>query len=178
MAKQNFGIQLAKGFIRSAINQVGRDGGRVVSNQIYNGQNYVPVAPVSPNASFQSANLPLEAEATTKNFSGGKIAMLALASFMFSIIGSVSVFFYGLSTYLKKTEKIKWYEDVPQYAPDNRCKTGERFLGYITVKREKSIPASPESIQINKKNGKIAMIIGGMGLVLFAIFMISASLSK
>ena len=31
----NFTEDLAKGFIRSAVNQVGRDGGKVISNSIY-----------------------------------------------------------------------------------------------------------------------------------------------
>lgn len=42
----SFASNLAKGFIRSAVNQVGRDGGKVVSNALYKGRNYTPIANV------------------------------------------------------------------------------------------------------------------------------------
>lgn len=38
---------LAKGFIRSAVNQVGRDAGRVVSNNIYGDAHSIPHRNVS-----------------------------------------------------------------------------------------------------------------------------------
>ena len=38
---------LAKGFVRSAVNQVGRDAGRVVSNQIYGDAHSIPHRNVS-----------------------------------------------------------------------------------------------------------------------------------
>lgn len=39
-----FLTNLGKGFIRSAVNQVGRDGGRVLSNRIYGNKHSVPVS--------------------------------------------------------------------------------------------------------------------------------------
>ena len=41
--KQSFIQTLAKGFVRSAINQVGRDSGRLVSNKLYKGAHATPV---------------------------------------------------------------------------------------------------------------------------------------
>lgn len=41
--KSSFFGQLVKGFMRSAVNQVGRDGGRVVSNQIYGDAHSAPI---------------------------------------------------------------------------------------------------------------------------------------
>ena len=35
-------MQLLKGFFRSAVNQVGRDGGKVISNEIYKGKHSTP----------------------------------------------------------------------------------------------------------------------------------------
>jgi hypothetical protein len=35
--------QLAKGFVRSAVNQVGRDGGKVISNKVYGDKHSRPV---------------------------------------------------------------------------------------------------------------------------------------
>ena len=39
--------ELAKGFVRSAVNQVGRDAGRVVSNNIYGDAHSIPHRTVS-----------------------------------------------------------------------------------------------------------------------------------
>ena len=41
--KQSFIQTLAKGFVRSAVNQVGRDSGRLVSNKFYKGAHATPV---------------------------------------------------------------------------------------------------------------------------------------
>lgn len=39
---EKFLMQLLKGFFRSAVNQVGRDGGKVISNEIYKGKHSTP----------------------------------------------------------------------------------------------------------------------------------------
>lgn len=39
----NFTEDLAKGFIQSAVNQVGRDGGKVISNSIYGNAHSTPI---------------------------------------------------------------------------------------------------------------------------------------
>ncbi|UJP63681.1 hypothetical protein [Mongoliitalea daihaiensis] len=41
--------KLFKGFIRSAVNQVGRDGGRVVSNKVYKDNHSIPIRNVNNN---------------------------------------------------------------------------------------------------------------------------------
>lgn len=43
----NFLSQLAKGFVRSTVNQVGRDTGRVISNQIYGNAHSTPIKGVT-----------------------------------------------------------------------------------------------------------------------------------
>ena len=39
----NFLSNLLRGFVRSAVNQVGKDGGKVISNQIYGNNHATPV---------------------------------------------------------------------------------------------------------------------------------------
>lgn len=39
----NFLLQLLKGFFRSAVNQVGRDTGKVVSNKVYKNKHSTPI---------------------------------------------------------------------------------------------------------------------------------------
>ena len=47
---------LAKGFIRSAVNQVGRDGGKVISNKIYGNSHTTPFH-ITENNNINSSNL-------------------------------------------------------------------------------------------------------------------------
>jgi hypothetical protein len=39
----SFILQLLKSFIRSGVNQVGRDGGKVISNEIYGNSHKTPI---------------------------------------------------------------------------------------------------------------------------------------
>ena len=60
---------LAKGFIRSGVNQVGRDGGRVISNQVYGDKHSIPIRNVGQAQSGAlgqySVNSPVSPNATT-----------------------------------------------------------------------------------------------------------------
>ena len=42
MAKKSFGMQLAEGFVRSTVNQVGRQTGNVIANNIYGNAHSTP----------------------------------------------------------------------------------------------------------------------------------------
>lgn len=167
----NFINQLAKGFVRSAVNQVGRDSGRVISNTIYNGQNYVPVSDVTEPSQtrHQSGDFPSNAYSKTVPFTTGKIVWLVVLCIFFNIIGSIGVLIYGIAKYFTTSDKMVWQESVPMYASDRRYKSGQRYMGSSEVKKSVVVNASPEAIAINKRNGKIAMIIGGAFTLLIAI---------
>ena len=49
----NFTEDLAKGFVRSAVNQVGRDGGKVISNSIYGNAHSTPIRGIGKNTHNQ-----------------------------------------------------------------------------------------------------------------------------
>ena len=52
--KSSFLGQLGKGFIRSAVNQVGRDGGRVISNQVYGDAHSTPIRGVGAQGQYST----------------------------------------------------------------------------------------------------------------------------
>ena len=54
---KSFIDQLFKGFVRSAVNQVGRDGGRVISNEIYGNAHGIKVSSADQQLSVQGAPL-------------------------------------------------------------------------------------------------------------------------
>lgn len=157
----SFVKNLAKGFVRSAVNQVGRDGGRVISNSIYGGRNYVPVSNVAQQGAPQYAPQMAEgAVIKNKPLSTGKIVLFVFLSFCLFPVGSIGVAIYGLVSYFDKNAKLEWDEVVPQYAQDRRYRTNRRYIGDAVVKHKTKVPASPEVIAINKKNGVTALAIG------------------
>lgn len=192
----SFMNNLAKGFIRSAVNQVGRDGGRVISNKIYNNQNYTPVAdatqsaaPHNPYYGSQGAapasntgyvkdrqDLPQNAVSAIKPFSTGKIIGLICISLMLSFFGAAGVLIYGIATYITRMEKMEWFVRQPVYVPDRRHRSGRRLDGYVEVKQKALVSATPEAIAISKRNGIIAMCIGAVGCLVFAAYMITGAL--
>ncbi len=175
----NFAKQLAKGFIRSAVNQVGRDGGRVLSNNIYKGENYIPVSNVTSQGSpvltpignpYQ--DIPEDAISTTKPFTVGKMLFLGFLSFIFIPIGPIGVFIYGLLLMVDRSDKVIWYTTAPSYVRDRRFRTGVRYVGDATSQHSAKVMASPEIVNIKKRNGKIAMILGALGIILLISIML------
>lgn len=69
------------------------------------------------------------------------ILCIALSLFL-APLGTIGVFVYGLLRYVDKSAKVRWVSN----------QSG-------TAMRESTIPASPEVIAINKRNGKTAIII-------------------
>lgn len=171
----NFVNNLAKGFVRSAVNQVGREGGRVISNQLYNGRNYVPIQNVGQPAGYgqpyQQAEMP---EATTikdKPFSGGGYVVCALLAFLFPVIGAIGVFIYGLVRYGNRMMTVTWTESQHQVIQDRRYKSGVRDGGYINIQRTAKVPADEIVIAEHKNSGKIIMIIAAVAGVVMGISM-------
>lgn len=154
----SFISNLAKGFVRSAVNQVGRDGGRVISNKIYNGQNYVPVD--TPQQSSQPmsngayAQIPDNAAYANPALSSGKYILLVFLSLLFFPIGTFGVFVFGLVRYNKTDMKVTWEEMQHQYIV-RRYKSGQRYAGIQTTTHSTSIPANEYALSEYKKSGKI-----------------------
>lgn len=156
----NFVKNLAKGFVRSAVNQVGRDGGRVISNNLYKGRNYVPVQNVNTppplNGAYQ--NIPESATINDKPFSALKYVLCGFLSFIFPI-GTIGVFIYGLTRFNNRMMTMTWTESRHHVVADRRYKTGYRDGGYINVSRTAKVPADDMVIAEHKNSGKIIMII-------------------
>lgn len=174
----NFAKNLAKGFVRSAVNQVGRDGGRVISNQLYNNKNYVPIQNVSettqmghPVDSAQDGFMP---NAVVKTKLGTGTIILIILGLLAIPIGPIAVLTYGIARYLKNTTKIEWTEIQPQYVQDRRYKNGCRYIGDINVTKSNVIPADDFSKSEYRRQGIIIMVASGAFLLLGVVsFLIS-----
>ena len=172
----SFISNLAKGFVRSAVNQVGRDGGRVISNKIYNGQNYVPVNTSQQASQPMStyAQIPDNATYANPSLSSGKYILLVFLSLLFFPFGTFGVLIYGLVRYNKTDMKVTWEEMQHQYTVDRRYNSGQRYAGIQTTTHSTSIPANEYALSEYKKSGKILMMLSGIIGVLMTLCILIA----
>lgn len=164
--------QLGKGLVKSAVNQVGREGGRRISNQIYNNTTTYS-ANSDANYTTSQNTIPSDAIIATKEFSVWKIIFLMLIAFCAFPLGSIGVFIYGLSKYKSNTMKVIWHESHAQYASDRRYKTGQRYVGQAIIAKSATVPADDYGKSINKTNGRTAMCIAGAMAILMAVVLLT-----
>ncbi|MCF0219369.1 MAG: hypothetical protein HUK14_06275 [Muribaculaceae bacterium] len=158
--KSSLATLLAIGVLRSALNQIGRDGGRTVSNQLYGNSYSAPVRFVNgysaPNQQEFDFNLPddmVERMGIVQNTIGfEKIILLILLAILFTPLSSVLFIVMGIS-------KLSSKEDTT-------------FVKLKTPMGKLPFQASHKVIQAIRRSGKIYLIIGIASLVwLAAIFL-------
>lgn len=173
----NFIESLAKGFIRSAVNQVGRDGGKVISNKLYGNRHSTPIHNVTvENGVFynEQTNQPLsyielrkkistEGYKTSYSVSGMGIIMKVWAYILGIICSSIFyslnhiliiipsilmiLFVITLKLLMPNISVIK-YDYVSTYTQDRRYKSGRRNTGTQRIKSTFQIPATEEEKKV------------------------------
>lgn len=170
MAKKSYLGQLGRWFVRSAVGQVGRDGGRVISNQIYGDAHSTPIRGVE-NTSTHLPPIPGAAEQQPGSFeyvsSGKDLPIWIVAMVLTCGIAAVVAFLKGLHLTNKGTVTYRRYEREQVPIIDRRYKTGIR--GYTTQEGYKTyeIPideSNPGDVLRQKKEGRNMMISAGVVL--------------
>lgn len=154
---------LTKGFVRSTINQVGRDGGKVISNQIYGDAHSTPyrrvegVTELQPES--QHENIVDTKREIPKSTTGKKIIYAILAYFAGGLSGMLfnvfpllciippAIFAYiGYARSHKDEYHVNLVEHIsmPTYVIDRRFKDGRRYAGDVIQKRTTKTTATPE----------------------------------
>nr|DAK51002.1 MAG TPA: hypothetical protein [Caudoviricetes sp.] len=162
-----FAKNLGKGFIRSAVNQVGRDAGKVVSNQVYGDAHSTPHRIVD-NKTIHN-NEDNETAEYIESHSTFGIFIRILLAFLCNILGGVVLLIYGI----KKKSKASFatvykYESVPTYENDRRYKSGVRYAGDITVKKKYQMQADSDTEQQNRRVADI-YIWSGVAIIAFSL---------
>lgn len=141
----NFISNLAKGFIRSAVNQVGKDGGKVISNRVYGNQHSTPVRDTS---TFYTGELPEAEDQTiskeeliqegyrTELFGSGFFMyfFLILGCSVLVFVGPAFLLVAGLKNLFKGRVRVFTFGDLPVYKQDRRFSSGMRMIGYKKVR--------------------------------------------
>lgn len=170
-----FGKNLAKGFVRSAVNQVGRDGGKVISNQLYGNAHSVPHRSVNGNE--QPEFIGMEAkEIRTERCDGDsntKIVVFILLAFMFNFIGGLILFFIGLKRWFARETVDGWrFYSAPVFVLDRRYKDGMRYDGEQVQRKRVTLVADELELANNKNIAKTYMIAGA-AIILFYIIVLN-----
>lgn len=154
---------LAKGFVRSAVNQVGRDAGRVVSNNIYCDAHSIPHRNVSAGGAGRVSSVgKVEDEGIQPIVpSVGAAWFWGFVGFVFSIIGGVVLLIVGYRKLKNKHTAYGWqYTSQAVYVADGRYKGGERYDGHQMSRRKVEIGADDYTIARNEKIAKIYLYFG------------------
>lgn len=173
----NFLSNLAKGFVRSAVNQVGRDGGRVVSNRLYgdahstpyrtsanNSNEYTTYKEMSPKQlneqAIRDGFVPVYQETSTfarvvyLMFCAIWCAMTFDKLPLISVIPALILIYKGaMKIKTKDTIKMKKRVTVAVYKSDRRYKSGERLAGYTEKDVEINVPSSKEEAEMKQGIG-------------------------
>ena len=180
----NFISQLGKGFIRSAVNQVGRDSGKVVSNSIYGDKHSVPIRNTGSKYSgrYIQGNIDVEINRENgyvyvcKNSTSKKVLWYILA-LLFAQPFFIFIMLYLLYVGIKKKKQefvyVKKLVPVPLYVSDRRYRDGVRFWGYDESFVSKTIPAEESDKAILKKVGNTYIVIAIISLVIESIWLFS-----
>lgn len=163
-----FTKSLAKGFVRSMVNQVGRDGGKVISNELYGDAHSTPYRNVSTERVQQDTRADTTIEIKTAT-STGKAVFFVLVGLLFNIIGAIALIICGYMK-IKNAGISKAYEHQTQaiYKQDGRYKQGSKFIGSRIVKAQTTVQASQEDYEQNLLVGKI-YLYGGTIILLLAV---------
>ncbi len=102
------------------------------------------------------------------------MAWLTILSIFLMPLGSLFVLLYGVFILADRSDKMMWYTSEPNYVRDRRYKNGVRYVGNISKQHTAKVLASPEVMEVKKRNATISMIIGTVGIVVFTIIMIFA----
>lgn len=161
---QSFLNQLGKSFIRSAVNQVGRDGGKVISNQIYGNQYSTPIRIVA-NADTGKSEIP-EGLHTKKEYSILKIICAFFLSLL-PYLGGAILIYRGIVNCLRKTRKLYKTEQKANYVQDRRYKSGARLVGTTNVEVVAGEVEDVKYIKVCFVKGIFYLVIGVGSIVLF-----------
>jgi hypothetical protein len=181
---------LTKGFIRSAVNQVGRDGGKVISNKVYANGHSTPIRGIAQDgAHFDSLASTSEVVTREDLISSGYKAdflesgiftyiLVFIGSVLFPVLGPIYWLYLARKNFLKKNVKFYTVQQKQNYIRDRRFKTGVRPEGYTNVKTYSNLLIAPSRSEKNvfTFKGIIALIIAiSIGYFHYSIIMNSES---
>jgi hypothetical protein len=174
---------LPKEFIRSAVRQVGRDGGKVISNKVYKGRHGTPIynsGSSSGNVETFDANEQneiLEIDMTIQPQVKNGSFMVLLKGVLIQIVpfGTIAVLLQSINYLTNKTADI--YVSDPNRISDGRYKEGYRVEGSSIIKTKQKRILSDAELRMQRSRG-IYYLISIVLFFLLAYLLYVTSLSE
>ena len=176
--------KLARGFVRSAVNQVGRDGGRVISNKVYGDSHSTPIRIIgsknsnNSNITNDTENISSRADFASQGYKAVLLQsspigyfFMAIGSAILPLIGPLYWLYTSYTNFFKKYTKFYRIIQEPIYAEDRRFKTGERHDGFRNVKQFSIVAAKPQTSE------RIIFLLKGTIALIFALCIFSIQYS-
>lgn len=167
MAKKSFGMQLAEGFVRSTVNQVGRQTGNVIANNIYGNAHSTPFKIIAEANKNVYLTEPIE-KPTEYQFDKPIYVLWFLLYFIFPY----APFIYGIYLYFSKKVNCYNFSTHEAYVEDRQYKTGVRSVGIRTIKNNISFPIDECSEELVEQKKKAALILLSPAIVIGVLFII------
>lgn len=185
----SFISNLTKGFIRSTVNQVGRDGGRVISNQIYGDKHSIPIRNVGTSDSSilhdvdiqEVSDDVLRSQLLEEGYKPRYCKFHPVTKVVWYIVSwivnimpiigfvpPIIIFIIGINKCFSKQVVYEKKVQVSSFVPDRRYKTGRRLAGYV----EDTVKAKLNA----RKEDRIKNIKIGLFYIAIAIFTIIISM--
>ncbi|MFV0545694.1 MAG: hypothetical protein ACK5ND_05775 [Bacteroides sp.] len=173
----NFFVNLGKGFVRSAVNQVGRDGGKVISNSIYGNAHATPIRGVNMNQKKQYINETTEEIITPEELRKRgelegmcvKIHKYPLATkitwfvsallFSWTFIPEIVLFIKGIQKFVQRHVYMEKRVTIANYTTDKRYKSGQRLQGYSSDTIRLKVPILPHEKVILIRTGVFYILL-------------------
>lgn len=153
---------LGKNFLKSAVNQVGRDGGKIVSNNLYGTSHATPVKVATESSEVEEGDFPY---IDIPEYNLFRYLVCLFICLYFAPYGSVLMilgFFKNRDITIKKVNEVSYAENKIK---DLRYKCGYRFGEPILKLTPKYIKANKKQIEKANFKSKIYFTIGIIGLI-------------
>lgn len=174
-----FGKNLVKGFVRSAVNQVGRDGGKVISNQLYGDAHSVPHRSVNGSGGQPQLDILEEKYLRTERASipsNARVSLCVLLAFMFNVFGALVLIISGYSRWKSRYTVKGWnVYSVPTYARDNRYRDGMRYEGDVLRRKPVMLEADEWEVE---RNTTVARIYLAAGVCIILLIIVALNFAK
>lgn len=183
---------LFKGFVRSAVNQVGRDGGRVISNNVYKNKHSTPVdiksttnentySDKTHNERLQFGDkdgiIPVLTTTgeTLTYYEYPKGTGLTCLHFILSIscppIGTFYLWYMAYQQYKDVTYEVVVPKKETLYKRDRRYSTGKRPVGVTTTYTSYRVYGQADDLKRNKQIAINIVITSLIPLIIALIFL-------
>ena len=158
---------LGKGFVRSAVNQVGRDYGRTISNDVFGDRHAIPHRAVGQPMYVQHGQ-PIPPPLPNQLPPGGRFSqpnmiLWIFGSMLIPIIVAVIAGFKGLFLVLSETVTYEYFVTETMYTQDARYRSGMRPTGTMRVKKKLHLPSysvDQRVVNLQRRDGWILMAVG------------------